>query len=180
MTDISNGQHWLDRNRPPRVQITYDVEIGDAIQKKELPLVVGILAGLSGETAQALPLPERSFVPIDRDNFNQVLSDIAPTVSVTLPALDLAADHLPADGKSATVAASFQAAISFNKIEDFDPINIVQNVTELNELNEFRKQLRYMLARLDGNVALETQLTKVYHVDTAAITDDKGDKPDPA
>ena len=67
-------QHKLDRVRPPRVQITYDVEIGDAIVKKELPFVVGIMADLAGEPAEALPLlRDRKFVEIDRDNFNDVM-----------------------------------------------------------------------------------------------------------
>ncbi len=72
-------QHKLDRVRPPRVQITYDVEIGNAIEKKELPLVVGILADLSGKPLDPLPkLAERRFTEIDRDNFNEVLASISP------------------------------------------------------------------------------------------------------
>ena len=72
-------QHKLDRVRPPRVQITYDVETGGAMQKKELPFVVGILADLSGKPAEALrPLKERKFVEIDRDNFNDVLASMRP------------------------------------------------------------------------------------------------------
>ena len=77
---MSNSlQKWVGRNRPPRVQITYDVEIGDAVEKKELPLVVGLLADLSGQPAQPLPkLKERRFVEIDRDNFDGVLGNISP------------------------------------------------------------------------------------------------------
>ena len=72
-------QHKLDRVRPPRVQITYDVEIGNAIEKKELPLVVGILADLSGKPdTPPAKLVERRFVDIDRDNFNEILSSISP------------------------------------------------------------------------------------------------------
>ena len=68
-------QHKLDRVRPPRVQITYDVEVGDAIAKKELPFIVGVLADLSGQPAQALPkVRDRKFVEIDRDNLNDVLA----------------------------------------------------------------------------------------------------------
>src|SRR3954470_1114647 len=83
-------QHWLDRNRPPRVQITYDVEIGDAIVKKELPFIVGIMADLSGK-ANGKPVPnpkslrERKFVEIDRDNFNAVLAAINPSVTGLVP-----------------------------------------------------------------------------------------------
>ena len=77
-------QHKLDRVRPPRVQITYDVEIGGAIQMKELPFVVGILADLAGQQ-DALPrLKDRKFVQIDRDNFNQVLGNIAPKLKYSV------------------------------------------------------------------------------------------------
>ena len=72
-------QHKLDRIRPPRVQITYDVEVGDAIEMKELPFVVGVLADLAGKPAEEPPkLKERKFVEIDRDNFNDVMESIAP------------------------------------------------------------------------------------------------------
>jgi len=76
-------QHKLDRVRPPRVQITYDVEIGDAIEKKQLPLVAGILADLAGKPADAPPpLKKRKFVEIDRDNFHDVLAASAPRLAL--------------------------------------------------------------------------------------------------
>ena len=79
-------QKWVGRNRPPRVQITYDVEIGDAIEKKELPLVVGLLADLSGQPLVPLPkLKERRFIEIDRDNFNEVMGKIAPRLDISVP-----------------------------------------------------------------------------------------------
>ena len=77
-------QHKLDRVRPPRVQITYDVETGNAIEKKELPLVMGILADLSGSTPNPDKLGERRFIEIDSDNFNQVLGSIKPSVTCLL------------------------------------------------------------------------------------------------
>ena len=76
-------QKWVGRNRPPRVQITYDVEIGDAIEKKELPFVVGLMSDLSGNPAQPLPkLRDRRFVEIDRDNFNEVMEKISPRLDL--------------------------------------------------------------------------------------------------
>ena len=76
-------QHKLDRVRPPRVQITYDVEIGDAIVMKELPFVVGIMADLSGKPAEPLPpLKERKYVEIDRDNFNDIMKAIGPRLAL--------------------------------------------------------------------------------------------------
>src|SRR6195952_3334483 len=79
-------QHKLDRIRSPRVQITYDVEIGGAIQKKELPLVVGVLADLSGKPDKPLAkLKDRKFVSIDRDNFNDVMASSTPRIAVQVP-----------------------------------------------------------------------------------------------
>ena len=76
-------QKWVGRNRPPRVQITYDVEIGDAIEKKELPFVVGLMSDLSGNPAEPLPkLRDRRFVEIDRDNFNEVMGKITPRLDL--------------------------------------------------------------------------------------------------
>lgn len=152
MSDIDNGQHWLDRNRPPRVQITYDVEIGNAIEKKELPLVVGILADLGGMPNPSLA--ERKFIEIDRDNFDTVLKDVSPTVSMTLSASTL--------NISDPSAAGFNANLSFVTIDDFSPLNIVKNTPELNALYVNRQQLRDMLARMDGNVPLEAALLKAF------------------
>ncbi len=91
---MSNSlQHWVGRNRPPRVQITYDVEIGDAVEKKELPLVVGLLADLSGKPVKPLPkLKDRRFVEVDRDNFDSVMGKIAPRLDMSV------ADTLKGDG----------------------------------------------------------------------------------
>jgi type VI secretion system protein ImpB len=79
-------QKWVGRNRPPRVQITYDVEVGGAVEKKELPLVVGLLADLSGQPLLAPPkLKARRLVDIDRDNFNEVMQKIAPRLDLSVP-----------------------------------------------------------------------------------------------
>ena len=78
-------QHKLSRVRPPRVQITYDVEIGDAIEMKELPFVMGIMADLSGDRdpdREMKALKDRKFVEIDRDNFNDIMTDIQPRISM--------------------------------------------------------------------------------------------------
>src|SRR5436309_8496079 len=102
-------QHKLDRVRPPRVQITYDVEIGDAIQMKELPFVAGILADLSGKPAEALPtLKDRKFVEIDRDNFNDVLAAAAPRLALRVP------NRLAKDDSMLNVE------LQFKSMDDFD------------------------------------------------------------
>ncbi|MCK7512008.1 MAG: type VI secretion system contractile sheath small subunit [Desulfobacterales bacterium] len=75
-------QHTLDRVRAPRVQITYDVEIGDSIEMKEIPFVVGVLGDFSGKPDEPLPkLKDRKFIEIDRDNFNKVLEGMKPRVA---------------------------------------------------------------------------------------------------
>lgn len=147
---MSNSlQKWVGRNRPPRVQITYDVEIGDAVEKKELPLVVGLLADLSGQPATPLPkLKERRFVEIDRDNFDAVLGNIAPRLDLSV------ADTLKGDG-------SLKVELNFSSFEDFHPESIVAQVPRLAKLLEARQQLRDLLAKLDGNDELDDLLESV-------------------
>ncbi|NHN76983.1 type VI secretion system contractile sheath small subunit [Azotobacter chroococcum] len=143
-------QHKLDRIRPPRVQITYDVEIGNAIEKKELPLVVGILADLSGKPENPLPkLMDRRFVEIDRDNFNDVLASIAPRATLQVD------NALSNDGSKLNVE------LRFDHIDDFDPVNIVKQVTPLRRLFEARQRLRDLLTKLDGNDDLDKLLQDV-------------------
>lgn len=143
-------QHKLDRIRPPRVQITYDVEIGGAIQKKELPLVMGILADLSGKPEQALPkLKDRKFVEIDRDNFNDILKSITPRVVCSVD------NKLSKDGGKTSVELKFQ------HIEDFSPLSVVKQVESLRKLFEARQRLNDLLAKLDGNDTLDAMLQHV-------------------
>jgi type VI secretion system protein ImpB len=147
---MSNSlQHWVGRNRPPRVQITYDVEIGDAVEKKELPLVVGLLADLSGKPVTPLPkLKERRFVEIDRDNFDSVLGKIAPRLDMSVP------DTLKGEG-------NLKIELNFKEFGDFHPEAIVKQVPRLAKLLEARQQLRDLLAKLDGNDELDDLLESV-------------------
>lgn len=143
-------QHKLDRIRPPRVQITYDVEIGGAIQKKELPLVMGILADLSGKPEEALPkLKDRKFVEIDRDNFNDILKSIGPRVTMQVD------NKLSKDGGKSNIE------LKFRHMDDFSPLNIVKQVEALRKLFESRQKLNDLLAKLDGNDALDHMLQTV-------------------
>lgn len=143
-------QHKLDRIRPPRVQITYDVEIGGAIQKKELPLVMGILADLSGKPEEALPkLKDRKFVEIDRDNFNDILKSISPRVTMQVD------NKLSKDGGKTNIE------LKFHHMDDFSPLNIVKQVEALRKLFESRQKLNDLLAKLDGNDALDHMLQTV-------------------
>ncbi|HMY58252.1 MAG TPA: type VI secretion system contractile sheath small subunit [Pseudomonadota bacterium] len=139
-------QHKLDRVRPPRVQITYDVEIGGAIQMKELPFVVGILADLAGQQDALPKLKDRKFTQIDRDNFNQVLANVAPKLKYSVP------NQIQKEGKPVGVD------LTFHHLDDFHPTSIVKNVPQLRELLEMRQRLVDLLTKLDGNDDLQTQL----------------------
>lgn len=144
-------QHKLDRVRPPRVQITYDVEIGGAILKKELPLVVGVLADLSGNPEQPLPkLRERKFVEIDRDNFNEVLAACAPRLTLQ------ATNRLSKEPDS-----KLNVELKFREIDDFTPLNVMLQIDALKKLYEARQRLTDLLGKLDGNDALDSMLQDV-------------------
>jgi len=142
-------QKWVGRNRPPRVQITYDVEIGDAAEKKELPLVVGLLADLSGQPLKPPPkLKDRRFVEIDRDNFNQVMAKIAPRLDLSVP------DTLKGEG-------NLKVELTFNDFDQFHPAAIARQIPRLAKLLEARQQLRDLLAKLDGNDELDALLENI-------------------
>jgi type VI secretion system protein ImpB len=143
-------QHKLDRVRPPRVQITYDVETGDAIVKKELPYVVGIMADLSGKPADALPqVKARKFVEIDRDNFNDVLAASKPRIAFQV------------DNKLTADDSKFNVELKFNTLDDFTPVAVVNQVAPLRKLLEARQRLTDLLAKLDGNDDLDRLLQEV-------------------
>jgi type VI secretion system protein ImpB len=143
-------QHKLDRVRPPRVQITYDVETLGAIEKKELPFVVGILSDLSGDAASDLPkLKERKFVEIDRDNFNEVMKAIGPQLVFSVP------NRLSSEPDKLVVE------LTFSNAEDFTPLRIVEQVEELVLLLMARQRLSDLLGKLDGNDDLDEALQGV-------------------
>ncbi|HZS44227.1 MAG TPA: type VI secretion system contractile sheath small subunit [Blastocatellia bacterium] len=143
-------QHKLDRIRPPRVQITYDVEIGDAIVKKELPFVVGIIADLAGQQSEPQPLlRDRKFVEIDRDNFNAVLKAIKPRLAVRVP------------NKLSNDNTMLNVELNFESIDDFGPLQVLKQVEPMRKLFEARQRLADLLTKLDGNDALDAELQKI-------------------
>jgi type VI secretion system protein ImpB len=143
-------QHKLDRVRPPRVQITYDVEIGGAMQKRELPLVVGVMADLSGKPAEPLPqLKTRGFVTIDRDNFNEVMTSISPRLAFQV------------DNKIANDDSKLNVELNFKTIDDFEPVALIQQVAALRKLYEARQRLSDLLTKLDGNDELDHLLQEI-------------------
>ena len=143
-------QHKLDRVRPPRVHITYDVEIGDAIEMKELPFVVGVMADLSGKPDEPLPrLRDRKFVEIDRDNFNAALKGMKPRLAFRV------------DNKLTNDDTKLGVELRFNSIDDFEPERVAQQLEPLRKLLEVRQQLSSLLAKTDGNDRLSEQLQQI-------------------
>ena len=145
-------QHKLDRVRSPRVQITYDVETGGAIEMKELPFVVGVLADLGGKQETPLPTlkdPKRKFVEIDRDNFNDVMKGMKPRLA------------FKADSKLTNDDTKLSVELKFNSIDDFEPEQVANQVEPLRKLMEVRKQLTALLAKTDGNDRLAEKLQEI-------------------
>jgi type VI secretion system protein ImpB len=145
-------QHKLDRVRPPRVQITYDVETGGAIEMKELPFVVGVMADLGGKQEEALPTlkdPKRKFVEIDRDNFNEVMKGIKPRLAFKV------------DSKLTNDDSKMGVELRFKDIDDFGPESVANQVEPLRKLVEVRKELCALLAKTDGNDKLAEKLQEI-------------------
>jgi type VI secretion system protein ImpB len=143
-------QHKLDRVRRPRVQLTYDVETGGATEKKELPFVVGVLADLSGQpqdTSRAIK--DRKFVPIDRDNFNDVLAKAAPRVAVQV------------QNKLTDADTKLAVELNFKSFEDFEPARVANQVPALKELLDVRNRLNQLLSKMEGNDKLADLLSDV-------------------
>lgn len=140
-----SSQKWLERNRPPRVQICYEVETGGALKKRELPLVVGILANLEGrDDSLVRKLADQRFIEIDRDNFDGVMEKVQPQLVFaefkTRPGI--------ATGK-----------VAFTKLDHFEPGYLVEHVDGLKELFGQRQRLRDLMAKIDGNRDLHDALT---------------------
>jgi type VI secretion system protein ImpB len=143
-------QKKIGRVRPPRVQITYDVETGGAIQKKELPFVAGVLADLSGDPAAPLPaVKDRKFVQVDRDNFDKVLAKMAPRLAFKV------------DNKLSDDDTKIGVEVRFSSMEDFEPQRVAEQVEPLRKLIELRRKLANLRSSLYGNDKLDKMLQKV-------------------
>jgi type VI secretion system protein ImpB len=143
-------QHKLDRVRPPRVHITYDVEIGGAIENKELPFVLGVLGDFSGQPEEPLPrVKERKLIEIDRDNFDQVLAAMKPRLAYRVD------NKLTNDGSKMSVDLRFQS------VDDFHPDRVAQQVEPLRKLVNARQRLSDLLSKMDGNDKLESILNEI-------------------
>ncbi|HEX7815854.1 type VI secretion system contractile sheath small subunit [Dyella sp.] len=150
MAKKESTQHKLDRVRAPRVQLTYDVEVGDAIEKKELPFVAGVIGDFSGQPAEPLAkLKERKFVNLDKDNFDDVLKGMKPRVQVQ------AENKLKDDGSKIGVE------LNFRSLEDFSPESVANQVEPLRKLLEARRKLADLRNKMAGNDKFEELLNEV-------------------
>lgn len=152
MAKKESVQKRLQRVRPPRVQLSYDVEIGDAIENKELPFVVGVIGDFTGKTDPENPLPklrDRKFVNVDLDNFDDVLKATAPKASYRVK-------NVLSEG-----GGEFGVNLEFNALDDFSPEAVVQQVEPLRKLLEARTKLSDLRNKLAGNEKLEDVLNEV-------------------
>lgn len=145
----NSSQKFIARNRAPRVQIEYDVEVYGSEKKIELPLVMGVLADLSGKPAEPLPpVAERKFLDIDVDNFDERMKAIAPRVAFAVP------NTLTGEGQ-------LMVDITFESMEDFSPAAIAQKVEPLARLLEARSQLANLQTYMDGKAGAEDLMNRL-------------------
>jgi type VI secretion system protein ImpB len=142
-------QHKLDRVRSPRVHITYDVETGGAIEKKELPFVMGVFGDFTGVPEEPLPrLKDRKFVEINPDNFDSVLAAMKPHLSFSVE------NKLSEDPEAGQLGVNLR----FRSMDDFEPANVAKQVKPLKELLDLRTKLSDLRGNLQGNDKLEELL----------------------
>jgi type VI secretion system protein ImpB len=152
MAKKDSVQSRLGKVRPPRVHLTYDVQVGDAIEQKELPFVVGVLGEFSGQSDADKPLPklkDRKFVNVDLDNFDDVMAGMSPQSSYRVK------NRLSEDG------GEFAVNLAFKSMEDFRPESVVQQVEPLRKLLEARTRLSDLRNKLAGNEKLDDILSEI-------------------
>ncbi|SFM23346.1 type VI secretion system contractile sheath small subunit [Variovorax sp. OV329] len=145
----SNSQKFIARNRAPRVQIEYDVEIYGSEKKIELPFVMGVLADLSGKPVEPLPpVGERKFLDVDIDNFDERMKAIQPRVAFAVP------NTLSGEGQ-------LMVEMSFESMDDFSPAAVARKVEPLRQLLEARTQLSNLQTYMDGKAGAEALINKL-------------------
>lgn len=145
----ASSQKFIARNRAPRVQIEYDLELYGAQKKVNLPFVMGVMADLSGKPAEALPgVADRKFLEIDVDNFDERLKSTKPRVAFQVPNTLTGEGNIPVD-------------ITFESMDDFSPAAVARKVEPLAKLLEARTQLANLLTYMDGKGGAETLMNKV-------------------
>jgi type VI secretion system protein ImpB len=144
-----SSQKFIARNRAPRVQIEYDVELYGAEKKIQLPFVMGVLSDLSGKSeVEQKPIDQRKFADIDVDNFDSYLKSTAPRVALTVP-------------NTLTGEGNLQVAITFDSMDDFTPGAVARKVDSLAKLLKARQDLSNLLTYMDGKGGAEELLAKV-------------------
>ena len=145
----SSSQKFIARNRAPRVQIEYDVELYGAEKKVQLPFVMGVLADLSGKPADPLaPVLERKFLEFDTDNFDTRMKAMKPRAAFSVP-------------NSLTGEGAMKVDITFESMDDFSPAAVARKVDSLSKLLEARTQLSNLVTYMDGKGGAEELLAKV-------------------
>jgi type VI secretion system protein ImpB len=145
----ASSQKFIARNRAPRVQIEYDVELYGAEKKIQLPFVMGVMANLSGNPAEPLPdVADRKFLDIDIDNFDQRLKAMKPRVALQVP------NTLTGDG-------NIMVDITFESMDDFSPAAVARKVDALSKLLEARQQLASLVTYMDGKSGAEQLIKKL-------------------
>jgi type VI secretion system protein ImpB len=146
---MSSSQKFIARNRAPRVQIEYDVEVYGAEKKVQLPFVMGVLADLSGKPADPLaPVAERKFLEVDVDNFDARMKAMKPRVAFQVP-------------NSLTGEGNLSVDITFENMDDFSPDAVARKVDSLNKLLEARQQLANLVTYMDGKGGAEELIGKL-------------------
>ena len=149
MSASNSSQKFIARNRAPRVQIEYDVEIYGSEKKIELPFVMGVLADLSGKPVEPLPgVEERKFLEIDIDNFDERMKAIAPRVAFSVPNTLTGEGHVMVD-------------ITFESMDDFSPAAVANKVDALKQLLDARTQLSNLQTYMDGKAGAEDLVRKL-------------------
>lgn len=162
----NSSQSFIARNRAPRVQIEYDVETYGSEKKVQLPFVMGVMADLSGNPADALPdIGDRKFLSIDIDNFDDALNSAKPRVAFPVD------NTLTGDGK-------MMVDITFEKLDDFSPAAVARKVEPLRKLLEARTQLANLLTYMDGKAGAEALIAKA--LDDKALLQSLVSAPKPA
>jgi type VI secretion system protein ImpB len=144
-----SGQKFVARNRAPRVQIEYDVEVYGSEKKVQLPFVMGVLADLSGKPAEALPgLADRKFLEIDVDNFDNRLKSMKPRVAFAVP------NTLTGDG-------NVSVDVTFESMDDFSPDVVAEKIEPLKKLLDVRNELSNLMTYMDGKSGAEELMAKL-------------------
>jgi type VI secretion system protein ImpB len=146
---MGSSQKFIARNRAPRVQIEYDVELYGAQKKVQLPFVMGVMSDLSGKPSEALPpVADRKFLEIDVDNFDARMKSMKPRVAFQVPNTLTGEGNLPVD-------------ITFESMDDFSPAAVARKVEGLSKLLEARTQLSNLITYMDGKTGAEELISKV-------------------